>query len=217
MNANTGHTIQPLPEALPEGEHVLMQCSPSSWRAFSRRVFQLYKIALYLLMIVAWVAISAYLEHSSLLPVLQSLAWTLPPALAVLGLIALLGRFYTRTTVYTITNQRIVIETGLSYTTYTNIPYSQVERADLKTFSDHTGEIELRVAGERMLYSMLWPSVRTFRLRRPVPVLRAIHYPETVASLLGQALLEYQEHHPPQPTMEHALDDSAQIATTPAS
>jgi hypothetical protein len=179
--------IKPLPEPLPEGEHVLWQNSPS-WKPFSRRVFQLDKIALYFLIIVAWVATSAFLENGDAMALLRSLAWSVPPALGVVGLLAFIAWLYARTTVYTITNKRVVIQSGLALPSAVNLPFSKVSSADMKTFSDETGDIELTMSGPRLLYSMLWPNVRLLRLNRPTPMLRALEQPQSVAEILGNAL-----------------------------
>jgi hypothetical protein len=179
--------IKPLPEPLPEGEKVLWQDSPA-WKPFSRRVFQLDKIALYFLVIVAWVATSAYLETREGIALLRSLAWSIPPALGVLGLLAIIAWLYARTTVYTITTRRVVIQSGLALPSAVNLPFRKVSSADMKTFTDETGDIELTMSGPRLLYSMLWPNVRLLRLKRPTPMLRALEQPHMVAEILGGAL-----------------------------
>lgn len=184
--------IKPLPEPLPEGEHVLWQGSPA-WLPYSRRVFQLFKIALYFMAVIAWVAVSAYRGAGEWAAVAQSMSWALPPVLGVVGVLALIGWLYARTTVFTITSKRVIIQSGLALPAAINLPFSKISKADMKTFSDGTGDIELTMTGPRLLYSMIWPNVRQLRLNRPTPVLRALDQPETVASVLGKALTE-QEH-----------------------
>jgi len=179
--------IKPLPERLPEGEQVLWQDSPA-WKPFSRRVFQLDKIALYFLVVVGWVAGSAYLENGDWLALLRSLAWSVPPALGVLVLLAAIAWLYARTTVYTITNKRVVIQSGLALPSAVNLPFSKVSSADMKTYADDTGDIELTISGPRLLYSMLWPNLRLLRLNRPTPMLRSLEHPQKVAEILGEAL-----------------------------
>lgn len=179
--------IKPLPEALPEGERVLWQGSPA-WRPYGRRVFQLNKIALYFLVIVAWAAISAYLNSGEWLAATKALTWAVPPALGVLGLLALTAWAYARTSVYTITNKRVVIQSGVALPTSVNLPFAKVASADLQVFGDDTGDIELSMSGPRLLYSMIWPNVRLLRLKRPVPMLRGLDDPKSVAELLGNAL-----------------------------
>ena len=180
-------SIKPLPEPLPEGEHVLWQQSPA-WLPYSRRVFQLYKIGLYFLVVVAWVAVSAYLGSGEWLAVMRALTWAVPPALGVLLMLALFAWLYARTTVFTITSKRVIIQSGLALPSAVNLPFSKISSADLRTFGDDTGDIELSMSGPRLLYSMIWPNLRQLKLNRPTPVLRAVPQPHKVAELLGKAL-----------------------------
>ncbi len=185
-------SLRPLPEPLPENERVLWQFSPA-WRPYSRRVFQLDKIGIYFLIIIVWVATSALLDNGDWFAVLRSLAWAVPPALGVLMLLAAFAWLYARMTVYTITSKRIIIQSGLAIPSAVNLPFSRINSADMKTFGDATGDIELSMAGPRLLYSMLWPNVRLFRLRRPIPVLHALDQPHNVAEILGKALAADQQ------------------------
>lgn len=182
---------------------MLWQRSPA-WQSFGRRVFHAYKIALYFLVIIAWVAISAALG-GGLGDAWRSLIWTLPPALAVLLMLALFAWAYGRTTVYTITNKRVIIQSGLAFTTAINLPFSKLDSADMKTFSDGTGDIDLTMSGPRILYSMIWPNNRFLALKRPRPVLWALPDPRQVAEILGQALANEQQ---PQTASEQEAGNS---------
>jgi hypothetical protein len=206
--------LKPLPEPLPEGERVLWQQAPA-WKPFSRRVFLLDKIAIYFLLIIAWVATSAYFEGDGMIAVARALSWSVPPALGVLGLIALVSWLYARTSVYTITSKRVVITSGLALESSANLPFSKIDRADLKTFRDNTGDIDLEISGPRLLYSMLWPHVRFLRLKRPKPVLRGILQPERVAEILGKALAADQPAE--SPTQETEREFEADLGRTATS
>jgi len=198
---------KPLPEPLPEGEQMLWQHSPA-WLPYSRRAFQIGKIGFYFLVIVGWVAISAYISEGNWLAVLRSLTWAVPPAVGVLAVLALIGWFYARTTVYTITNKRVIIQSGLAVPSAVNLPFAKIDSADMKMFDDATGDIELTISGARLLYSMLWPNVRFLRLNRPRPVLRAICHPRKVSDILGQALAADQK--PAAAATRHVADDDMQ-------
>jgi len=185
--------VQGLPEPLPDGERVLWQQSPG-WRPFSRRVFLIDKIGFYFLVVVGWVAGSAYLSTGEFFGVLRALAWSVPPALGVLMVLTIISWLYARTTTYTITSERVVIQSGLAVPAAVNLPFSKISSADMKTFRDNTGDIELTLSGQRLLYSMLWPNARFFRLKRPTPVMRAVQQPQKVAEILGQALATYHQN-----------------------
>jgi len=206
--------LKPLPEPLPEGERVLWQQSPA-WKPFSRRVFLLDKIAIYFLIIIAWVATSAYFDDGGFIAVARALSWSVPPALGVLVMIALVGWVYARTSVYTITNKRVVIQSGIALESSTNLPFTRIDQADLKTFRDSTGDIDLEMSGPRLLYSMVWPHVRFFRLKRPKPVMRGILEPERVAQILGSALAADQPAE--QPSKETEGEFEADLGRTATS
>jgi hypothetical protein len=184
-------SLKPLPGPLPEGERVLWQRSPV-WQSYGRRVFHVYKIAVYFLVIIAWVAISAGLRGGPA-DALRSMVWTLPPALGVVLMLAFLAWLYGRTTVYTITNKRVIMQSGLAFTTAVNLPFSKLYSADMKTFDDGTGDIDLSMSGPRILYSMIWPNNRLLALKRPTPVLWALPEPHQAAEVLGQALATEQQ------------------------
>jgi hypothetical protein len=187
--------VQPppgLPEPLPDGERILWQRSPR-WRPFARRVFHVNKLALYFAVLVAWIALAAAAGDGGLPAALRAMAWSLPPALAALAILGALGWMYARSTIFTVTDQRIVIQSGLAFPAAINLPFSQVERADLRTHADGTGDIELTLSGPRVLYSMLWPNLRMLRISQPSPLLRALERPQEAAEALAGALASHQQ------------------------
>lgn len=188
-----------LPDQLPEGEEILWQRSPE-WRPFARRVFQLYKAALYFCILIAWVAGAAWIDTGSAAAAIQSLVWTVPPAIGVLAILALLGWAYARSTIYTVTSQRVVILSGLAIPASINLPFARIASAGLSTHADGSGDIELELTGDRVLYTMLWPNLRLFRITRPKPVLRGLSDPQKAAESLGDALSRV--HQPESPTTE---------------
>ena len=203
--------IKPLPGPLPEGEHVLWQRSPL-WRPFGRRVFHTYKVAVYFAVIIAWVAIAATLS-GGLSDAWRSLLWTLPPALGVILLLAFFAWAYSCNTVYTITNKRVIIQSGLAFTTAINLPFSKLDKADLKTFNDGSGDIELNMGGPRILYSMIWPNNRLLALKQPRPVLWALADPAQTAEILGQALASEEAAAPRNSPIEDHQDERLSRAT----
>lgn len=200
--------LKPLPGPLPEGERVLWQRSPS-WQAYSKRVFHVSKFALYFLIVITWVAVSRSVS-GGVASGLSSLIWTVPLALIVVGMLGLMGWLYARTTVYTMTSKRLIIQSGLAFTTAVNLPFSKLDKADLRTFSDGTGDIELAMSGPRLLYSMVWPNTRLLKLKRPAPVLWGLPEPSRVADLLSDALsADNQPGETPAENRNEALQDAA--------
>ena len=156
------YAIEPipgLPEKPPEGEHILWQGAPSWW-GVARDVFHIRIAALYLLALTAWRA-DWYVQHDDMRGAIVATLSLLPIALAGLGLLAFLSRLVSRTSLYTITNRRIVMRVGVA----------------------------LPTAGNRVAYSGLWPHVRPWELRRPQPMLRDIPRAVQVSETLRQALI----------------------------
>lgn len=177
-----------LPEALPADERILLQTTPS-WRSLAIHAFHARKIAIYCLALVFWRIASAFAAGKGAGAALADGAAVAPIALAGIVLPALLAWSYARTTIYTITNRRIVLRTGVALPMTFNLPFAQIDSAALKQYADGTGDIPLKLVGDiRLAFAHLWPSVRPWRINTPEPMLRAVADAQTVANVLGQAL-----------------------------
>ena len=96
---------------------------------------------------------------------------------------------YTKTTVYTITNQRLVLRFGVALPMMINIPWSKIEEIDLRRHGDGSGDIALTVSKDRrMSYWMLWPHLRPWKFSPVTPMLRSIGGVEEVAAQLIKLL-----------------------------
>ena len=94
-----------------------------------------------------------------------------------------------RTTVYTITNRRVVMRIGIALPVTFNLPYTQIDGAALRPYEDGTGDIPLQLRdGTRLAYFVLWPHARPWRFSRPEPMLRAVPNAAATAQLLSEAL-----------------------------
>jgi hypothetical protein len=110
--------------------------------------------------------------------------------LAVVGLllIGLLAYWSATTTMYTLTNRRIVMRVGIVLTVTFNLPYKSLKSADLKLYKDGTGDIPMQIATEdKIAFSHLWPHVRPWRLAKPEPMMRCVPEAKQVAVLLTEA------------------------------
>jgi hypothetical protein len=193
---STGHDdfesepIRGLPKRLPPGEHILWQGAPNWWQ-LAKQAFHIRLAAIYLAVLMAWragVRISATGDGHAALAVIASL---LPIALIGLGLLALLGWLYSRTTVYTITNRRLVMRTGVAFPVAINVPFAVMSAADLRIGAGGAGDIAIALSGCRLAYVNLWPHVRPWRFKNPEPTLRAIPDAGRVAEILSTALREF--------------------------
>jgi hypothetical protein len=184
------HEFEPqygLPERLPAGEHILWQGSPD-FVTLARRVFHIRKLTLYFSLLMAYMVVSALMQGASLLLALASLKWLGPLAVVGLGSIALLAWLTARTTVYTLTDKRVVMRVGIVLTVTFNLPLKSLSAAALRRYGNGFGDITLTLAGsDRIAWLQLWPSVRPWRITRPEPTLRGVADAEAVAEKVTQA------------------------------
>ena len=110
--------------------------------------------------------------------------------LALIGLllIGLMAYWSATTTMYTLTNRRIVMRVGIVLTVTFNLPYKSLKSADLKLYKDGTGDIPMQIGTEdKIAFFHLWPHVRPWRLANPEPMMRCIPDAKQVATLLTEA------------------------------
>jgi hypothetical protein len=188
--AGPEHDFEPvhgLPESLPAGERLLWQGSPDP-RALTRRAFHLRKVAIYFAAVGALQLAFAAAAGEPLREALASVATMGGFALVALALIATIGRMSARTTVYTITDRRVVMRVGIVLTMTFNIPFGRIASAGLRVHADGTGDMPLALApGEAIGYAHLWPHARPWRIARPEPMLRCVPDALRVGRLLAEA------------------------------
>ena len=175
-----------LPGPLPKGESMLWQGAPS-WKNVAFRVLHVRKLMIYFAILALICLIRSIMVET------QQMWWSLF-ALLFLGTVAIamlagFAYFVAKTTVYTITEKRVVMRVGVALSMSLNLPYTVVESADLRLFRDGSGDIPLLLAGEtRVGYVTLWPHARPWRTRRVQPMLRSVPDAARVAQLLARAL-----------------------------
>ena len=112
---------------------------------------------------------------------------------AVLGLLALailngLAWVSVRTTLYILTDTRLIMRIGMALETRVNIPLKHIKSADLRMRGKSHGDIALKLGGERLLgYALLWPHARPWRFSEPELMLRAVPDAEELAQILADA------------------------------
>lgn len=185
------HDYEPvhgLPEALPAGEHIVWQGAPR-WQRLAIDALHVRKVAAYFGLLIAWRVVDVFGGGGGTVDALLAAAWTLPLAGIAIGLLALIAWLMARTTVYTLTNRRVVMRVGVVLSISFNVPLTRVASADLRGHADGTGDISLELAGpERIAYLHLWPHARPWHVRRPQPTLRALPDVRRVAAQLADAL-----------------------------
>lgn len=169
-----------LPGPLPPGERMLWQGSPD-WRVLARTAFHTRGVAAYfgLLLLIA-----------ALLGSGTGAAMTAALGVVGVALLHLLAWGGARTTIYTLTDRRLVLRVGIAVPKCINLPLAQVASADLALRTDGSGDVALTLLGApRIGYLALWPHARPLRLARPQPMLRALPDAERVAALIARACL----------------------------
>ncbi len=176
-----------LPERLPSGEQLLWQGSPDVG-TLARRVFHLCKLALYFAVLLCARATMVLAAGAGWAEALTSIKWFAPLAIVGLASVGTLAWLTARTTVYTLTDKRVVMRVGIVLTVAFNLPLRQIESAALCAGEGGFGDITLALAGrDRIAWLQLWPSARPWRFTRPEPMLRAIPNAQAVASQLMAA------------------------------
>ena len=176
-----------LPEALPADEKLLWQGSPD-WRALARRAFHLRKLALYFAVLVLLRAAFVFDDTGSTATALRATFGPLALAAVALGLIGLMAWLSARSTVYTLTDKRVVMRIGIVLTLTFNIPYKRIAAAGLHLDTGGRGDLPLALLPpDRIALLHLWPHARPWRVSRPEPMLRCVPDAAEVARLLAQA------------------------------
>ena len=177
-----------LPERLPAGETLLWQGAPDA-RALLRHAFHLRAVAAYFATILALsaatVASHGATGHAVAVAVLHRLGLAVVP----LVLMAVYAWAIHRSTVYSITDRRVVISFGIALPVTFNIPFAKIEAAGLRTYPGGAGDLPLALpSGEKLSYFVVWPHARPWRMARTEPMLRCVPKAAEVSAILGTAL-----------------------------
>ena len=116
-----------LPEALPEGEVQLWQGSPDA-RLLATQALHLDVVAGYFALLLAWRGIASLYDGATLGQTLMAMAGMLPLIGLACGLLAGIAWLMARTTVYTVTNRRVVMRVGIVLSITFNLPFELQNR-----------------------------------------------------------------------------------------
>jgi hypothetical protein len=184
MTEYDSEPIPGLPGMLPPGEQILWQGAPDA-RALARSAFHTRLITGYFAALSA-VALGFALSGSGYTGVIMTVAL----GVVGVGLLHALAQASARTTLYTLTNRRIVLRVGIALPKCINLPLGLVGSVDLAPRADGNGDVALTVIGKQRLgYLALWPHARPWKLAAPQPMLRALPEAATVASLIARTCL----------------------------
>lgn len=187
--------LKGMPERLPDGEVLIWQGRPDWW-SLAKRALHLPLIAGYFGLLVIWRVAAGLADGFAATGSWRNTVWLVGLSFAALCIVAMLACLYSRTTVYSITNRRVVMHIGLALPVALNLPYSRIGAAAAKIHRDGTADIPLTLLGDgRIAYLHLWPHARPWRLQHPEPMLRSVPDGARVASLLARELKAAQPDH----------------------
>jgi len=145
----------------------------------ARTAFHTLSTGLYVMALSAISLVLGNVETAIVCAVLAVVAYAILYAIAWLS---------ARTTLYIITDERLIMRIGMALEARINIPLKHVTSANLRMRGKTHGDIAFKLGGDRLLgYALLWPHARPWRFARPEPMLRAIPEAEKVAAILAEA------------------------------
>jgi hypothetical protein len=175
--------VRGLPGFLPKDEEILWQGTPD-WKQLAISALHVRLIAIYFAALAGLGVIQALRGAGAWL----GIAITLGVGLLGIGILGLIAWSTARSTVYTLTNRRVVMRIGIALPKCINVPLPLIRSADLALNADGSGDIPLTLDGAQQLgYAQLWPHARAWQLRDPQPMLRAVPDAQKVATLLARA------------------------------
>jgi hypothetical protein len=217
MNEYESEPVRGLPEHLPEGEAIVWQGAPA-WRPLAVRAFHVRKIAAYFVLLAALHVGLGVADGGSLSGAIQGASWLVMLGVAAVALLGLLAWLYGRTTLYTITNERLVMRFGVAIPMMINIPWNKIDAAGLSRHRGDNGDIVLTLArGEKIAYWLLWPHAKPWHFAPVQPMLRCLDDAQEAAQCLSRVVGAQQTSvvtpirtAPVAPTGELATDTRAQ-------
>jgi hypothetical protein len=180
--------VHGLPARLPEGEALRWQGAPR-WGALAVQAFHVRKVALYFGLLILFRVVYVISAGEPLSVALMSGSWLAMLSAMAMGILATLAWLYSRSTVYSITDRRVVIRFGVAVPIAVNIPFKVIESAGLRRHGNGIGDIPLVLgSGQSVNYLIMWPNVRPWRFFDAQPMFRCIADVDTAADVLASAL-----------------------------
>ena len=180
-------SIPGIGEPLPAGEQLLWTGGPVSGE-IARRVCHTRGVVWYFAALAAVVLVGGATGGGIATSVAGVLTLAVM-ALAVVGFSRVYAALVARTTVYAITDRRLVLRIGVAIPAVLNVPLEQIDAVDLRGVRAGAGDVTVSLAGgARIAYLLLWPHARPWRYAHPEPALRGIADASAVGVVLADAV-----------------------------
>jgi hypothetical protein len=188
------HEIEPvpgLPGRLPDGEYIVWQGQPEL-KTVMTRLLRAHWIAIYFAIAALWsVAVGLNNSEGAWL-LLGRVTFIAVAAVILFGLMFLYARAVTKTTLYTITNRRVVMRVGIAISASFNLPFKQIAGADFRVGKDGAGDVALTLkAGHGLSGSVFFPHQRGGLWRKLSPQMICLSDAKSVAEQLAVQLRAY--------------------------
>lgn len=188
MSEHEFEAVRGLPGDLPKGENVLWQGAPD-WLKLGFDAFKLGWLVGYFTLLAAWRLGEAVMAGQSFGGALGQAMSVLPLALVALAIVSGLAWINARSTVYTITDKRIVMRFGAALTKAINIPYTIIESASADVQANGAGTVAVKLTpANKIPLLLLWPHRRPRTFANPEPAFRSIKDANVCAPILSEAL-----------------------------
>ena len=181
-------TAEGLPEPLPAGERLLWQGRPSL-RGLLLHALHARKVAVYFAVLSGWQVLSTRADGLPLGQTVAAALWPLLLGALCVGIFALIAYGSHRTTRYVITSRRVVMRIGITLPVTLNLPFAQLDSADMRLRRDGSGDLILTPGrDDRIAWALLWPHARPWHLRHPQPMLRELSDAREAGEILATAM-----------------------------
>lgn len=219
MHIAPEHEVEPehgLPQPLPADERIVWQGSPD-WKALAVRAFHVRTLAVYFGVLLVATGVVAAVDGGDPRALLVTTVTLASLATFALATTATLAWLAARTSVYTITDKRIVMRIGIVLSVTYNVPFTRIGAAAVGRTTGGNVDIALALEGEdRIAYAHLWPHARPWHVRAPEPMLRCIPDGRRVAALLAGAWSDVRGVALPPPVVADASGDRRPTSVRPS-
>jgi hypothetical protein len=196
--------MHPAALAMRPGEAVVWRGRPS-WRAIALTAFHIRGVGFYCCLLLFANAVAAHFQHLSTAKALVGEEPIVILGCLVMALTALVAWGTARSTLYTITNQRVVMQYGMAVAATLALPMRVI--ASVAVSEAAVADIVIRLKpGEKIAFAKLWPHVRPWRLIRAEPMLLGLADAAEAGRLLARTVAAAQavEHARPAPRVTQA-------------
>ena len=202
------HEIEPvpgLPGRLPDGEYIVWQGQPEL-KTVMTRLLRARWIAIYFAIAALWSVAVGINDAETAWLLLGRITFIGVAAAILFGLMFIYARAVVKTSLYTLTNRRVVMRVGIAISASFNLPFKQIAGADFRVGKDSSGDVALTLkAGHGLSCSVFFPHQRGGRWRKLSPQMICLADAKSVAEKLAVQLRAYA---PTSPETAAATSDS---------